>query len=268
MADDDSALLKRSHPLGQIEFIDRTHHQVSLSRLFPCNVEASPEKHPMMLRWDQTRVSVEAEGNAPWLDSDQIQVTLLRDGVLPAYSNVWMGPEDGIQVSFMGNGYYQTGDYWLIPARSLMENVEWLQGPSGPAAQPPQGICHSYARLALLDVTSRNVKVQDLRHTFKPLTTDYVQTTGGAITGSLAIGGSLKVEGSVTAGSFIGTLGPGTVGTDQLVDRAITEAKLDSAVGTVPAGFAIPGDTATARRVTPIPARSLYPLTCSLPVSQ
>jgi hypothetical protein len=124
VADDDSALLKRSHPLGRIEFIDRTHHQVSLSRLFPCNVEASPEKHPMMLRWDQTRVSVEGEGNAPWLDSDQIQVTLLRDGVLPAYSNVWMGLEDGIQVSFMGNGYYQTGDFWLIPARSLMENVE------------------------------------------------------------------------------------------------------------------------------------------------
>ena len=98
----------------------------------------------------------------------------------------------------------------------------------------------------MLDVTSGNVKAQDLRHVFKPLTTDYVQTTGGTITGSLSIGGSLKVEGSVTADSFIGTLGPGAVGTDQLVDRAITEAKLDSAVGTVPAGFAILGDTATA----------------------
>jgi Family of unknown function (DUF6519) len=112
---------------------------VSLGRSVLVGIGANLAKHPLMLCWDQTRVSVDAEGgDAAWLDSDQAQVTLLRDGVLPAYSNVWIGVEDGVQVSFTGNGYYQTGDFWLIPARSLMENVEWPQGPDGAMAQPPR----------------------------------------------------------------------------------------------------------------------------------
>jgi N-acetylneuraminic acid mutarotase len=109
-----------------------------------------------------------------------------------------------------------------------------------------QGIHHSYACLALLEITSRSITVQDLRQTFRPLTTDYLPKTGGAIGGSLAIEGSLNVGGSVTADSFIGPLGPGAVGTEQLVDHAVTGEKLDSAIGTVPSGFAILGDTATA----------------------
>lgn len=245
VADDDSVLLSRPGPLGRVEFIDRTHNQVSLGGSLP-DAEANVEKHPLLLRWDQTRVSIDAAGGAAWLNSDQAQVILLQYGALPAYSNVWIGLEDGVQVSFTGNGYYQTGDFWLIPARSLMENVEWPQGPDGPMAQPPQGVHHSYACLALLEVTSKSITVQDLRQIFRPVTTDYVPKTGGAISGSLAIEGSLNVGGSVTADSFIGPLGPGAVGTEQLVDHAVTEEKLDSTIGTVPSGFAILGDTATA----------------------
>jgi hypothetical protein len=147
VADDNSALLGRAYPLGRVEFIDRTHNQVSLSYLLSDDVGASLEKHPIMLRWDQTRVSVDSAGDtATWLNSEQIQLALLRDGVLPTYTNVWIGLEDGVQVSFTGNGYYRTRDFWLIPARSLREDVEWPQGPSGPVAQPPR--VYSIATLA------------------------------------------------------------------------------------------------------------------------
>jgi hypothetical protein len=179
--------------------------------------------------------------------------------VLPAYSNVWIGLEDGVQVSFTGNGYYRTADFGLIPARSLMENVEWPQGPDGPMAQPPQGVCHNYACLALLEITSKNITVQDLRQTFKTLTTAYVQKADDTLTGSLVIEGSLNVGRSVTASSFIGPLCPGAIGTEQLVDHAVTGEKLDNPIGIVPSGFAILGDTANA-----LPG---YTYTCSVIVS-
>jgi hypothetical protein len=133
-------------------------------------------------------------------------------------------------------------------------------GPLGPLTLPPHGIQHHYACLALLEISNRNITVHDRRQTFTPLTTRYVQKTGDTISGSLTVTGSLNVGGDVVAGSLSGTLGSGTVGADQVRDHSVTQQKLDSAIGIVPSGFSILGNTAAA----PLAMSILVPPLCQL----
>jgi hypothetical protein len=37
----------------------------------------------------------------------------------------WVALEDGLQIQFQPDGEYRSGDYWLIPARTLTGDVEW-----------------------------------------------------------------------------------------------------------------------------------------------
>jgi len=65
--------------------------------------------------------------------------------------NQWLPlAKSGIKIQF-SNGTYNTGDYWLIPARTSTREVEWppYQIPNtDPLPQHPQGIEHHYTRLA------------------------------------------------------------------------------------------------------------------------
>jgi hypothetical protein len=93
--------------------------------------------------------------------------------------------ENGIQIQFMpaktGEAHhYRTGDYWLIPARVATGDIEWpleldpegkpdldLQRKVKPIPQPPYGIRHHYAPLAILN---KEGKVDaDCRSKFDPL---------------------------------------------------------------------------------------------------
>ena len=84
-------------------------------------------------------------------------------------SDVYISLESGIEVRFDPDSY-KTGDYWLIPARSLTADVEWPGG-ANPDALPPRGIQHHYCRLALVSVDRAGaVKVlQDCRCIFPRL---------------------------------------------------------------------------------------------------
>jgi hypothetical protein len=66
-------------------------------------------------------------------------------------NNVWLDLESGVQIQFSGNGDYQSGDYWLIPARQGIGDVLWplenLTGPPKPL--PPERVKHYYAPLAI-----------------------------------------------------------------------------------------------------------------------
>jgi len=77
---------------------------------------ASFPLHPRIRRWDSAgAVPVNAAGN-------------------------WLNLEDGVQVLWSG-GSYATGDYWLVPARTVKADVEWPQDGSGnPLPQAPKGI--------------------------------------------------------------------------------------------------------------------------------
>lgn len=79
----------------------------------------------------------------------------------PAADDGWLALEDGVQVLFE-DGHYNTGDYWLVPARTAQADVEWPRDPGGASVpRPPDGIAHHYAPLALLEVSGGTVTLLD-----------------------------------------------------------------------------------------------------------
>lgn len=84
----------------------------------------------------------------------------------------WINLEDGgIEVKF-SKGNFRTGDYWLIPARTITGGIEWPQYESGsdPIPQPPLGIEHHFCRLALIRLEKDKIaEVTDCRKIFTPL---------------------------------------------------------------------------------------------------
>lgn len=81
--------------------------------------------------------------------------------------------EDGVQIRFF-DGTYRTGDFWLIPARTITFDVEWPSDAIGPLPQPRKGPRHHYARLAVITTAlqdDENVSsLADCRRKFPPLT--------------------------------------------------------------------------------------------------
>lgn len=102
---------------------------------------------------------------------------------VPAAGGTWISLENGVQVQFSA-GSYATGDYWLIPARTVTGEIEWppFANPNlAPIAQPPVGIRHHYCRLALLQLvnaTAQTWQLQDWRSAF-PSLTDVPSPDGG-----------------------------------------------------------------------------------------
>jgi hypothetical protein len=84
---------------------------------------------------------------------------------VPATNDGFIALEDGVEVKF-GAGTYAAGDYWLIPARTATGNVEW----PFTTPQPPRGIFHRYARLAVATLVGDALTLVDCRNMFSPLT--------------------------------------------------------------------------------------------------
>ncbi|MFQ5606043.1 MAG: DUF6519 domain-containing protein, partial [bacterium] len=84
----------------------------------------------------------------------------------------WIPLEDGIEVKFGDGDEYQTGDYWVIPARTITGNVDWpLDGNDKPALQQRFGIEHHFCRIAILSLDANgnwNLN-HDCRQLFSPL---------------------------------------------------------------------------------------------------
>jgi hypothetical protein len=57
--------------------------------------------------------------------------------------------EDGVEVRFDAGGEYRTGDYWLIPARSLEGRILWPRDGADYAFLPRHGPEHRYCVLAI-----------------------------------------------------------------------------------------------------------------------
>jgi uncharacterized protein DUF6519/type VI secretion system (T6SS) baseplate-like injector VgrG len=97
----------------------------------------------------------------------------LTDVSVPAGNNHFLPLEDGVEVKFE-NGTYRTGDYWMIPARTVTGKVEWPQDtalPPKPVLRLPHGIVHHFCRLAIIEVSGGNLAVmKDCRPQFPPLT--------------------------------------------------------------------------------------------------
>ena len=149
IVDEESTLKATPNPLVQIDQIGPGPNEITLasSAASLANLEGLK-----LRRWDQTGVSTTSAG-------------------VPANLNTWIDLEGGIQVNF-GDGEYKSGDYWLIPARTVTGQIEWPTDDSGdPEAQLPLGIKHHYARLALVSSNGATLSlVADCRKPFPPLT--------------------------------------------------------------------------------------------------
>lgn len=94
----------------------------------------------------------------------------------------WRELGDGIQVQFTAdNGAlssmvaddFRSGDYWLIPARTITGDVEWPRVPEmvwEPQALPPHGITYHYAPLGVLKIDTLQRSFVDCRFTANPQT--------------------------------------------------------------------------------------------------
>ncbi len=97
-----------------------------------------------------------------------------------AVTSGYVDLEGGVQVQFDPAGTYRTGDYWLIPARTVpgqYGDIEWPQdNAQNPLALPPFGITHHYCRVGLLNYAADNsgklgaTLQEDCRKKFPPLT--------------------------------------------------------------------------------------------------
>lgn len=158
--DDDYMLRGQAGNLLKVQSLDRSRRQVILAGTVDPGIGTDPAKHPLLRRWEQKQGDP-AEGG----------LTLAKNGaaILEERNDaMWLSLEDGVQIQFQSalagrTNLYRTGDYWLIPARTATEDVEWptetvtdSQGNSvtSPLAKPPLGIRHHYAPLGVVAVAA------------------------------------------------------------------------------------------------------------------
>jgi hypothetical protein len=120
-----------------------------------------------------------ATGSTNLVDFDSGTARIRRwesDGLLnvsvPGENDGWIGLEEGVEIKFQ-TGQFQTGDYWLIPARTLLGDVLWdVEAGTGPEGfQLAHGIKHSYCPLAIGPFSGETWEVLvDCRRLFPPLT--------------------------------------------------------------------------------------------------
>jgi len=150
IVDDDYILENRAEALYRIEEVDQDNLQVTLkdNPESSLSTENDQKKHPYLRRWDQK------DGNSNGVPVEEFN----QDGD-------WTPLEDGIEIQFQKPNkphLYQTGDYWLIPARTVTGDVEWPGPEDDPDALPPQGVKHHYAPLGKIKVySSGTVTVED-----------------------------------------------------------------------------------------------------------
>jgi hypothetical protein len=132
IVDDVTVLKGASLPLCQVKELDRPQGKATLQadeesiKRILAEIGERELQHPLLRRWE---------------------------GDTRAIASEWLDLEHGIQVCFSEKGTYHAGDYWLIPARTqLDEGIEWPQQDGQASARVPHGITHHYAPLALLEL--------------------------------------------------------------------------------------------------------------------
>lgn len=139
-----------------------------------------PTMYARMRRWDQFGSTVGNEGIS-----------------LPVTSSYPL--ENGISVQFKP-GQYEPGDYWLIPARTAIGNIEWPPCDSdGSTFQPPHRVPIFRAPLACIEWQNGDFFVEDCRDPFDNLV-DLTKRPQGCCT---VMAGPEDLTGSVSLQSII-----------------------------------------------------------------
>ena len=140
IVDDHYELDGRTEPLLKVTYVDRASRQVTLEGDLPAGVGDDAALHPLLRRWDQ-----KASGGT----------ALNPGGTISVVEGKWLDLEDQVQIQFEAGGNYQTGDYWLIPARVATGDLIWPRkfdaGKWVSLPRPPQGVTHYFAPLAVVN---------------------------------------------------------------------------------------------------------------------
>ncbi len=87
---------------------------------------------------------------------------------IPADSSTWVAVEEGIEIQFSHDAktLFQSGDYWLIPARAAIKNIEWpCDNQSEPIADESHGVTRHFCRLAFVQKNGTWEVLSDCRYT-------------------------------------------------------------------------------------------------------
>src|ERR1022692_1133469 len=124
--------------LFQIKSISQEHRTITM--MTPV-AQIDKSRNARLRRWEQFGASATAHG-------------------VPLTPGVWIDLENGIQVQF-APGAFQSGDYWLIPARTATGQIEWppCGGDGGLFQEPHRTIVHR-APLACAHFDTRNQGVE------------------------------------------------------------------------------------------------------------
>ena len=154
----DDAYVERgkAESLLQVAEVDVSGRRVRLAAEPSLDVGRLSNRHPYLRRWDHQA--------ATGVDAPHIWA-----GALQIQEGTWVDLEDGIQVWFAASGVYRTGDYWVIPARTMTGDVEWPHNQAGaPLLRAPDGIRYHYAPLAWIASSKVTIPL-DLRQQFEPV---------------------------------------------------------------------------------------------------
>jgi Family of unknown function (DUF6519) len=179
----------KANPLLQVVDVDHINMVVTLSGKPAANLSDDQSKHLLLRRWDQ-KGGTGKRGEPPKLSADGSGTVTIQEAQASNPDTNWITLEDGIQIQFQrpsaatqtSNAMYRTGDYWLIPARTVRGDILWPQqageddqSPPVPMALPPDGVDHHYALLAIVPIDANgnagdaNDKIIDLRYLVPPL---------------------------------------------------------------------------------------------------
>ena len=162
LLDDNYTLKNEAISLFKIKEIKPSEMKVILENQQPTDHTVDQNSNALLRRWDQNK-GVTKRG-----------VVEIKEGSANDWDDEkrWIEIENGIKIQFKECGVYRTGDYWLIPARTALSDVEWPKEIDLKTKfVPPRGVMHHYAPLAIIEVSSdRKVnRVHDCRCSFKPL---------------------------------------------------------------------------------------------------
>ena len=137
--------------LALIQHVDAGKQQITL--MAPPAGSIDLAKNPKVRRWDQTNPT--------------------QTSGVPTAAGTWIALENGIQVQF-GSGTFQPGDYWIIPARTAIDEetgiIDWPTTP-----QPAQYAERDYALLAVVPFDGKNFGTA---HDCRPIFDNLVSLTG------------------------------------------------------------------------------------------
>lgn len=164
---------------------------------------------------------------------------------IPTVGDQWIPlGDEGIEVWFGKDLDYKTGDYWLIPARTVTNTIEWTRDSAGnPLPQTMDGPFHAYSRLAVLTCgEDGKFKLEkDDRRQFAGLA-ETLPLVGGTITGKLTVEKTLHARQDLIVGKTL-TVNSGQItgpGDLSLKTKDQNRLTINNSTGNVGIGISIP----------------------------